>query len=290
MKKSLMGVLVVVSLILTFTASGVLAQPYTDGLVDDDYGIEQGGVANGIPTPKDNNDGLPDINDAINFLLSPIVPFDRNKDVDFLQWTLPDHTWRDLSDDANDGTFVLIGLTASFTNTLGVYDTDSPGVHLPVLGPFSGFGFAGDGIVDPLPAGLIPGGVSGDFGWYLDTNSNTWDSDPTLNTLGIDHMITYHLAALSGEEILIGFGCTGTVGDLLDPITCISTEDYTFNDPYLIAWEDKPFANGKLGDEDYDDMIFLVDRVQPVAPEPISLVLFGTGLAGMAGLRRRKQS
>ena len=65
---------------------------------------------------------------------------------------------------------------------------------------------------------------------------------------------------------------------------------YTFSgSPFLLTWEDLPFASGRLGDEDYDDMIYLVDRVAPPppVPEPGILLLLGAGLLGLLTLRRK---
>ncbi|HPL62815.1 MAG TPA: PEP-CTERM sorting domain-containing protein [Syntrophales bacterium] len=56
-------------------------------------------------------------------------------------------------------------------------------------------------------------------------------------------------------------------------------------DDYVIAWED--FFG--LGDRDYNDLVVELSDVTPV-PEPMSIILLGSGLAGMAGLRRKRKS
>lgn len=283
-KKMLCSFLTIFGILLNSSFS--FAQPFTPTIGSDSYGISQG-IGNNplIPTPNDSGDGTPQIYDAVNLLLG--TSYSTNSQLDFLRYTGPDKVWMDLSTANNKGTFVAIGLTAENTNTFGVYPLPLE-VHMPVLGPYSGFNFLGGGTSsNPFPAALSPLTPGTNFGWYLDTVNGpltrTWDSDPGKNENGLDHMLTYHLPNLTGTSIYFERYTCNNQGS-----QCKVIEKYTFNDPYLLAWEDLPLReNGLLGDEDYNDFLVLVDRVRPV-PEPLSFIFLGSGFLGLVGIRKKR--
>jgi len=57
-----------------------------------------------------------------------------------------------------------------------------------------------------------------------------------------------------------------------------------------VGWEDKTLAQGS--DWDYNDLIFAFANTSVAVPEPLTLSLFGMGLAGAAlvGRRRNKKT
>jgi hypothetical protein len=221
--------------------------------------------------PTENNDGLPDLNDAVEKLF-PTLTFASNTDIAPLKISDGiDQLFKVSSDKVP-----LVGLTAGNSNTLGYYDDPGTGSNRFSTGTaFSGFGFLGSGVSgDPFPGvELIPSPGNKTIGFYLESVSgsgtNTFFSEPGLNSDELDHLIAYDLSILGSISVVADFGSGETT--------------VNFANPVLLGWED--LVGG--GDNDFDDTIYLAD-VTPV-PVPASIFFFGAGLLGLGCMIRRNQ-
>jgi len=112
----------------------------------------------------------------------------------------------------------------------------------------------------------------GAFGYYIyvGQTQETYYSDSLLNTTDnhYDHMYAYQ-----------GKG---------DQFSIYNNGAYATWSPneFILAWED---LNGRYADGNFTDYDVMVESVKPI-PEPATMLLFGTGIAGLAGIARRRKT
>ncbi len=271
----------VLSLVMGLAATQASAQPYAGPVAADSCETEAGSAA-GVATPcqpEPNQNVYQAIEKILAEAGAPSLGLDSNADTDNLQ--ILDNGYWDVLGGGDPSNVAVIAIGAANTNTLGVYPFGNPAGVVDIVPAQTGFQFLGDGTAgNPYPGGTI--NLATNFGFSLRSNfgsgEDIWYSDPTLNSDGIDHMMAFALPSLDGTSLFIDLNGTPT--------------EITFGTgTVLLGWEDVSMGVSSSSDYDYNDTLFLIsnlDNPTNVVPEPLSMVLFGTGLAGMAGLRRRK--
>ena len=278
--------------------SAVLADPFSVPVATDLY---NNNPVNGIPTPRSGTSGSHDLFQAANYITGKNVVngFSSNAALD------PNFIANDANWTMKNGfaSFYLLGYSASNKNNLGYYllVNGQPVKSNPLISGATGYGWAGDGSETlPLPGRDFSTSKGAVIGWYVDsfdwrsnfTTSTTYYSDPQFNSpSGYDHMVTYSLSGLAGKTLWIQ----------PDYIGVPFQHTFTSN-AYLIGFEDRllgdhgTIINGTayntLGDDDYNDILILVDstEIRPSSvPEPATITLVATGLAGLFLYRRRNR-
>jgi hypothetical protein len=116
------------------------------------------------------------------------------------------------------------------------------------------------------------------FGFYLDVSQGAGSpfavySEDSLNPNGDAYGLIYQ-----------GDGVTQ-----IQPTSKLNPATFS-TDEYIVAFEDLRQDIPNNSDRDYTDMVVLVQSVEPVVPEPGTLLLMGSGLIGLGSYARLRSN
>jgi hypothetical protein len=296
MNKKMKSLVILATGLILGTSVTALADPFSNPMTNDLY---NGNTPNGIPTPYFTTGLGYNLFDAAN-LLNPSYAFQKNENLDS-KLLASDSLWT--GQGGSVLSFFVIGRSARNVNSLGYYTRDVNNNIIkssPLLTGVTGFGFVGDGQSQANGFdGVNFTPSSNTFGWYIESTDwrngavTPYYSEAQENPEVYDHLITYALPELKGLSFFVkGMSTPHT---FTENAYLIGFKDRLFGD-YSNTLENWPFV-GTLGDEDFNDIMILVDSTDvnpalapPLVPEPATITLVATGLAGLFlyGRRRRQ--
>jgi hypothetical protein len=213
-----------------------------------------------------------------------------------------DSAWYMLSQNYSSSMILFEIAGYAGTNSFGIYDLSDTSNRLTI---FNGAASAentanifltlNDQTNEFSANGVTKTFSSSNFGFYLESPQTVtptgtgvvWYSDTANNADNEDHMFAYEGTGESNFDFDRSIAQTE------------SQWTYTIwnSDTWILAWEDLygphkseiTDPDDPYGDRDFTDFVVSVTNVSNV-PEPTTMLLFGAGLAGLAGARRRKKN
>ncbi len=204
-----------------------------------------------------------------------------------------DSYWKQTATGQSAVTMIIEVAGFSGTNKMGIYDAANADKKVELFDGSDAPGMANGGqlVFSILDDGsvwlnnMIDSGVkfsSSTFGFYLDSSEGYHEgggvfySDTSLNPDATDHLAVYQ-------------------GNNLDYVRL--TEDKPeaglkwTDQEFILAWEDLGARMPSYSDQDYNDLVLMIESVDPTVPvpEPGTLLLLGSGILAFVACARRQR-